>query len=265
LTRKVSTHTFPSSVKVRPVDYSSLESLVSVLRGQDAVVSTMATLALDRQLLLIDAAAAAGVRRFIPSEFGSDSSNPKSAALPAYTNKLAAQKALRDKAAAGTGFSYTIICTGPFLDWGITKAFMSVKDKRISLFDGGDRLFSTTTLPTIGKAVCAVLAHPEETENRIVRVQDTTTTLKKLLEMGKKATGSEGWKVDVVPIDAMLENAWAEFRQGKRDLKTMHGFIPAANWGNGYGGYFEKTDNELLGIKEMTDAELQALVDKLAK
>jgi len=191
LTRQVSTHTFPSSVKVRPVDYSSLDSLASALRGQDAVISTMATLALDRQLLLIEAAATAGVRRFIPSEFGSDSSNPKSAALPVFTNKLAAQKALRDKAAARTGLSYTIICTGPFLDWGITRAFMSVKDKRINLFDGGDRVFSTTTLPTIGKAVCGVLAHPEETENRIVRVQDTTTTLKMLLEMGKKAAGPE--------------------------------------------------------------------------
>lgn len=181
----------------------------------------MATLALDRQLLLIDAAAAAGIRRFIPSEFGSDTTNPKAAALPIFKGKIAAQKALREKAAGGTGFSYTIICNGPFLDWGIMKGFMSIKEKRIRLYNRGDGVFSTTTLPTIGKAVCGVLEHPDETQNRVVRVQDTATTQNKLFEMAKKVVGSGGWNVEEVSTDAVLEKAWAEFNQGKRDLPTM--------------------------------------------
>ena len=257
LTRHASTHSFPPSVKVSQVDYSSLDSLVSALRGQDAIVSTLATLALDRQLLLIDAAAAAGVRRFIPSEFGSDTTNPKTAALPIFKNKVAAQQMLRDKAAAGTGLSYTIIHTGPFLDWALTQVFMSIKDKRITLYNGGDGLFSTTTRQTIGKAVCGVLAHPEKTENRVVKVQDTVTTLNKMLRMGKKVAGSDGWKVEVVSIDELLEKTWVQFRQ----TNSMYGFAIAGVWGEGYGGHFEKTDNELLGIKEMTDAEVQAVVE----
>ena len=63
----------------------------------------MATLALDRQLLLIGASAAAGVRRFIPSELGSDTTNPNRAALPVFKNKVATQKALQDGTAKRMG------------------------------------------------------------------------------------------------------------------------------------------------------------------
>ncbi len=77
---------------------------------------------LIRQLLLIDAAVEAGVRRFIPSEFGSDSTNPKAAALPVFRSKIAAQKALAERAAASTsGFTYTLVITGPLLGWGLTQ------------------------------------------------------------------------------------------------------------------------------------------------
>lgn len=38
-----------------------------------------------------------------------------------------------------------------------------------------------------------------------------------------------------------------------------------AVWGEGYGGRFEKLDNELLGIEGLSDAEVQDLVSSLAK
>jgi len=142
---------------------------------------------------------------------------------------------------------------------------MRVKEKKIMMFDGGERAFSTTTLETIGRAVCAVLQRSEETGNKVLRIQDTSVTLNRLLEMGKKAVGEEGWCVDGVKVENMLESAWEGYRAGKRDLGTMLGFIQTAVWGDGYGGHFERTDNELLGLKEMTDEELQSVVDKVAR
>lgn len=163
--------------------------------------------------------------------------------------------------------NYTLICTGPFLDWGMMVGFiMNVKEKSISLYDGGDRVFSATSLPTIGKAVAGVLTHPEQTKNRAVYVQDTATTLKKLAAMGKKATGPDGWKESVVPIDEVVEQAWAELKKEKpRPEVFVYNFIKASIWGEGYGSHFEELDNELLGIEEMSDAEVQGLVDSLAK
>ncbi|KAL2016186.1 hypothetical protein VTK56DRAFT_4075 [Thermocarpiscus australiensis] len=261
-----STHSFPASVKVAPVDYDSLDSLVAALGGQDAVVSTIASAALSKQLLLVEAAAQAGVKRFIPSDFGSNTVHPKAAALPVYADKVAVQKALQEKAAQPGGLTYSIILNGPFLDWGIMVGFLlGVKNRRVRLYDGGDRIFSTTTLPTIGKAVAAVLKKPEETKNRPVYVHDTTTTLKALYEKGKKATPGEKWTEEVVQIDDELGEAWAELKKERPDPNNfVMKFIHAAIWGEGYGAHFEKTDNELLGIKELTEDELQEIVGRYA-
>lgn len=260
------THNFPATVSVAKVDYDSLDSLVSALRGQDAVVSTLASAALSKQLKLVDAAAQAGVRRFIPSDFGSNTVHPKAAALPVYGDKVAVQKALQEKAAQPGGMTYTVVLNGPFLDWGMQVGFvLGVKRRHATLYDGGDRVFSTTSLPTIGRAVVGVLRKPEETKNRAVYVQDTATTLRQLYALGKKATPGESWTEEVVKIDDELAEGWAELKKDKPDPgKFVMKFIHAAIWGEGYGAHFEKTDNELLGIKELTEGELQALVSSCA-
>lgn len=266
LTRHDSTATFPASAKVERVDYTSKESLVAALQGHDSVVSAIASPALDKQLLLIDAAVEAGVRRFIPSEFGSDTSNAKAAALPLFRGKLATQKSLTERAASSSGsFTYTIVVTGPLLGWALTQGFMSIGDKRASLYDGGDRIFSTTTLLTVGRTVCAVLEHPTETENRVVRVHDTATTLNKLLAMAKRAAGEDGWAISKPSVDELLGRSWAGVKQGKFDWPTLSGFVVTASMGEGYGGKLENTDNQLLGIPEMTDADVQTAVDQIAK
>ncbi|KAK4038321.1 hypothetical protein C8A01DRAFT_48023 [Parachaetomium inaequale] len=260
------THRFPTAVTVAPVDYDSLDSLVTALRGQDAVVSTLASTALAKQLLLVEAAAQVGVRRFIPSDFGSNTVHPRAAALPVYADKVAVQSALRDKAAHPGGMTYTVVLNGPFLDWGIQVGFvLGVARRHATLYDGGERVFSTTTLPTIGRAVVGVLRRPEETRNRPVYVHDTATTLRALYEMGKKATPGEAWTEEVVRIDDELAEGWAELKKEMADPgKFVMKFIHAAIWGEGYGAHFEKTDNELLGIKELTEEEVRAIVSRYA-
>lgn len=248
------------------MDYDSLDSLTNALKGQDALVSTIASGAVATQLLLVEAAAKARVKRFIPSEFGTNTQNEKRRALPVSKGKVAIQDALKNEAASG-GMTYTNICSGPFLDWGITAGFlMNLKEKKIDLFDGGDRVFSSTSLPTIGKAVAGVLTLPEQTKNRAVYVQDTATTLQKLAAFAKKATGAEGWTERVVPIDELLERAWTELKKEKPNPDNfVFNFIRVSIWGEGYGCHFEKLDNELLGIAEMSDAEVQEMVNGLAK
>ena len=178
-----------------------MDSLTEALQGQDVVISTLGSTSLDKQLLLIQAAANAHVKRFIPSEFGSNTLNEKNATLPVYKDKIAVQEALK-KEAVSNRLSYTVICAGPFLDWGLLVGFIpTLKDKTVSLFDGGDRLFSTTSLATIGKAVVGVLQHLDQTKDRAVYVQDTATTLKKLAALGKKSLGPDGWKETVVSVD----------------------------------------------------------------
>ena len=266
LTREGSNHAFPSNVTPVNVDYDSLDSLTNALKGQDAVISTLASAALGKQLKLVEAASKAGVKRFIPSEFGSNTFNEKASKLPSFGDKVAVQNALKREAAAGR-MTWTTVVSGPLFDWGMMVGMlMSPKGKTINLYDGGERRFSTTTLASIGKATASVLQHPKETENRPVYIQSFAPTLKQLLALGKKATGPEGWKETYVSVDETVNGAWAELRKEHPDpSKFAMQFICAAIWGEGYEAHFPKLDNELLGIKEMSEAEVQDLIAELSK
>ncbi|KAI0453550.1 NAD(P)-binding protein [Xylaria acuta] len=266
LTRQNGSHSLPSSAKVAEVDYTSLESLTNALRGQDAVVSTIGHGTLAGHLLLVEAAAKAGVKRFLPSEFGSNTVNPKASQLPSYGDKVAVQAALK-KEAQTSGMTYTFMLTGPFLDWGLRVGFLAdIKRRSIALWDGGDRVFSTTTLATIGRAVVGVLKHPEETKNRPVYVQDTAVSSKQLLEIAKRAIGPDGWKANIASLDDHVNKGWEELRKPQPDpAKFVMNLIAAAIWAEGYGAKFENLDNELLGIKEMSEEDIQTLIREVAK
>ncbi|KAJ2986996.1 hypothetical protein NUW58_g4750 [Xylaria curta] len=265
-TRQSSTHEFPASVTAKPVDYDSVESLTTALEGQDAIVSTLGFLGLSKQLNLVEAAVKANVRRFIPSEFGSDTTNAKNAALPVFADKVAFQKVLAKEAANGT-ISYTNIITGPFFDWGLKAGIiLNAQEKSIKLYDGGEGRFSTTTLESIGKAVAGVLKKPEETKNREVYVQDAAPTLKQLKAVAEKVTGTAWQGKELSVENDLLAPAFAELQKENPDpSKFAIPMILASVWGEGRGQPFQKLDNELLGIKGLTEAEIEAVVAAATK
>ena len=122
-TRADSKTTLPSAVKSVTVDYNSVTALTSALKGQDALISTLGGLAPHIQTNVIKATLAAGIKRIIPSEFGSDTTNAKVRSLPVYADKVAAQELLAAEAAKGN-VTYNLIFNGPLLDWGLIVGFL---------------------------------------------------------------------------------------------------------------------------------------------
>jgi NmrA-like family len=218
------------------------------------------------QSQLIDAAVAAGVARFIPSEFGSDLMNARARTLPIYRFKIAAQDRLLELAAQGQ-MSYTLLMNGPFLDWGMKRGLLlDVPARKAVLYDGGERTVSTSRLQTVGKAVVGVLEHLEETRNRAVYVKDLDVTQRQLLEMGKKATPpGEEWDVREMQTAELEQEAYEALKTEKPNMAIMSKFLLRAIFGEGYGSRFEKTDNGLLGIPYMTTEELEELVGETVK
>jgi len=253
-----------SNITVVEVDYSSIPSLTEALKGHTAVVSTLATTSVGSQNPLIDAAIAAGVSRFIPSEFGSDTVNPKSAALPVFKYKVETAKYLEAAASKHPSFSYTLIANGPFLDWGLQVGFIVNAAKHsATVFNGGDVPFSATTLDTIGRAVVGVLQHPAETANRAIYIQDALVTQNQLIQYAKDKDGAE-WDITSKSTENIREESLAELAKGPdADIHSaMFGFLTSAIFGEGYGGdYSGHLDNELLGLKGLTDADVRKLVE----
>ncbi len=117
LTRKSSSAKFPSEVKVQTIDddYPS-DQLVAIFKGQDAVLNLLPPISVEQHNSIADAAADAGVKRFIPSEFGSDTSNPKIVELiPMFGTKTAITNYLKTK--ESSGLSWTAVINGAFFDW----------------------------------------------------------------------------------------------------------------------------------------------------
>lgn len=120
MTRASTSTSFPSNVGVLQTDYS-YQSLVSVFKENaiDAVVSTLPHHALEAQDRAIDAAVAAGVKRFIPSEFGTNTSDKRTLDIAGFLGPKAATVAkLRSLEGKGPNgeFSWTSVITGPFFD-----------------------------------------------------------------------------------------------------------------------------------------------------
>jgi uncharacterized protein YbjT (DUF2867 family) len=262
LRRAGSTATF--SVPTVDADFSSLDSLKTALAGQDAVVSTVGTAGLEAQLLLVEAAAAAGVRRFLPSEYGSNLDNPKTRVLPVYAHKVAVQERLFALAREGGGtFSYTLVYNAAFLDWGIDRDFLlSTSKSKPVLFDGGNAEFGAATLATVADAVLGVLRHPDETKNRTVRIREVVTTQRRLLEYAKQAAPSRPWQVSEARLDDLTAAAEERLKGGDFGLETMTPFLLRGIFDASYGANFVDNDNELSGITEKSDDIALAIFKK---
>lgn len=260
--RPSSTATFPASVKVTTADYSTVDSVTAAFQGQDAVVSTVAIAAVQGQSVLIEAAVAAGVKRFLPSDFGCDIANPKTGVLPIFKHKTVIHKQLREAAAAKPDFTYTLVCNGAFLDWGIEMNFLlNWRETKPKLYDGGMNAFSATNLGSIGQAVVGVLSHPEETKNRFVYVKDIDISQKRLLEIAKKVDPEKKWEEPSMFSTADVEKSSNEsLAKGDVSHSVMFAYLCRAIFGPPeYGGRFVKDDNELLGITGKTEADVEAM------
>jgi hypothetical protein len=213
--------------------------------------------------VLIDAAVAAGVRRFLPSEFGNDTEQPAVRALPVFKPKVAVQEYLKGKAGTGSaGLTYTLVATGPFLDWGLQGGFLlgALKQREAEVFDGGKHLSSATTVATIGRGVAAVLRNLEATENRIVYIQDAAVTQNRLLHIAKELTPGDSWIVTQSSTLDLKAKADEKIARGIFDGQVAVWLIKYSLWNESFVSAFPKLDNELLGVETISDSELREIV-----
>ena len=266
LTRQGSTNSskLPKSdlITIKEVDYKSTSSITQALNGVDAVVSTLGAPGLGDQMNLINAAFEAGVQRFVPSEFGCDTANPNNKGLPVYGGKVASANRLGELAEQNPKFTYTLFYNNLFFDSGIKNGFIiHPATHTAKIYDGGDVPISATRLSTIAKAVTNLLDHLDETKNRIVYVHDAVVTQNQLIGMVKEIDGKE-WELTPVDTRQLMNECYEELKKPSPDFgKAMIGFLPRAIYGEENGGDFSgKTDNELLGVKSMSEQEVREMV-----
>lgn len=253
-----STSDAPSGAKVVQVDYSSVESLSAALKGHDAVVSTANGAATPSLFKLIDAAIIAGVKRFIPNEFSSISSDPKARDIPVYQLFIQNQDYLKEKAQAGK-IEYTIFATGPFLEYTFgSPLFLDYHNRSIDVYGDGNIPISTTSIAGIGKAIAGVLKRSDETKNRFIYVHEAVVTQNRLLALAKKIS-PEGaaWTENKVDQEEALRAATEKFVQDPTDQFATFGLLRAAMLSGKYDAEYREVDNDLVGVSLLSDEELE--------
>ena len=209
-------------------NYDSMDSLKTAFMGQDVVVSLVAGAVLGNQNKLIDAAIAAGVKRFLPSEFGSNTTDARTRAIvPMYKSKVETVDYLKSKESE---ISWTSIVTGPFFDWGLKVGFLGfdAAHKVATLYEDGTAKFSSTNLHTIGLAVVKALENAEGTKNQYVFVSGFQTSQKEILEVAEKVTGSK-WIVRNASVDHAIKKGNEKILRG--DYSGIEDLILGATFG----------------------------------
>ncbi|ETI27480.1 hypothetical protein G647_09671 [Cladophialophora carrionii CBS 160.54] len=226
LSRAGSQSTFAEGVNVIKTDYTH-DKLVAALKGQDVVISTITTFSVDQQKLLIDASVEARVRRFLPSEFGVDTSDQSIGKLvPPAGVKNETVAYLKTK--ESSGLSWTAVIVGAFFDWVFDKPGVlgwNLPEKCVTIFDGGDVEFEATNLAQIGRSVVAILERADETANQYVYVNSFTTTQNKMLKAFEKLNG-EQFKVTHASMEDYSNAAQEKIRSdpGKGAMFVQGGY-----------------------------------------
>ncbi|KAF2865302.1 hypothetical protein BDV95DRAFT_586677 [Massariosphaeria phaeospora] len=264
LSREGSSSTFPSSVKVVRANYESVDSLKSAFQGQDAVLSFVGGAAIGDQQKLIDAAIAAGVKRFIPSEYGSNTIESRVRDIvPMFAGKLAAVDYLKSKEKE---ISWTSVITGPFFDWGIKVGFLNldIATKTATLIDGGTTTFSATNLRQIGLALVKILETPAVAKDQYVFISSFQTTQKDIVDAAEKITGDK-WTIKNVTSKELIYQGNEKLK--KQDFSGIVELIKGAAFGDH--GFGDLTPaglwNEKLGLskEDFEDSVKAALGGKI--
>jgi uncharacterized protein YbjT (DUF2867 family) len=280
ISRAGSKSTYPSNAKVITIPGNPThDDYVQALQGQDAVVSGLGFEGKPTEKALIDAAVEAGVKRFLPSEYGVDNTNPAASELsPVFKRKADILEYLKSKQA--TGLSWTAVPTGMWLDWYafaiyhffalveltlfvcLTRALdpsiafigIDIHAHTAELWAQGTYKMTFTTLPTAADAVRRILLNPEATQNRVVPVRNFEASLNEIVALLEEA---QGVKYKLTPVEdtdetiGLKQKEWVE--SGERDVGAALWLVKAGFLLPGYGSNFAesgrwKLGNEIVGF-----------------
>ncbi|KAI9845858.1 MAG: hypothetical protein M1837_004539 [Sclerophora amabilis] len=274
VTRPTSTATYPPSVKVLKGDYNDPSFLKSAFARNDALILTLAfTSTGEDQVKLVDAAAAAGIKWILPTEYGGDNSvEAMRESAPFISNKTATREKIEELGANWIG-----VVTNIWLSFSLNGGMfdIDVPNHAATLYDKGTTKFNTTNLPLVGKAVAALMSLPLSSEsgaslsdykNEFVYIRSHLVSQRDILISVQRITGTtdNDWKIEYRDAGKYIQDGNERAMNG-----DYTGFI-AAYFGlyfkEGMGGNFEGKGvaNSVLGLPENEDldeAVKQALED----
>lgn len=214
------------------------------------MISCISPAAIVTQLLMIDVAAAVGVRRFVPSEWGTDTDDPDMMRrMEFFGAKGEVLARLREFAERG-GMQWTAVVPGAWWDVCLESGEMGfdVGARKAVLYDGGNRVIEGTTVVGVARAVRGLVMNPVVGVNEFVYVTGLSATQREVLAALESATG-EKWTVE--EASAKEREQKGRDRVAKGDLEGAVDVIWGVAYGTGLGLQLRgrKLSNEAVGLE----------------
>lgn len=226
------------------------------------------------QAKLITAAAKAGVKYILPTEYAGDGLNKEMMeGVPVFHPKVQARKQIEE-----AGSTWIGIATNPWADQSLRLGLTGIKlfEKKAVMYKDSGK-FNMSTLEQVGLGIARLLALPIRNaekkraslgyyENNFVYLSSFSVTQKRVWEAALKATGTgEGeWTVEEDTVEDWIRRSREML--GRGEMMGAMGLTFAYYLGEGLGGDYQSKaveDLEVLGMKEEDfDAVVKAEVDK---
>lgn len=247
------------------VNYTSQADLEAALRGKDVVICALAIEVAPIQTLIIDAAINAGVKRFIPSDFGSVSTDPRISSVGVYVPVVGVQNYIKEKAAQGL-IEYTIISPGAFTEMLLGAPLLVDQAGKAAEFWGeGQHRISSTTMAGVGKAIVGALKARSESKNRNLLVHEFVLTQAQVLDLHKKHEPGTEWTITTIK-DPKAELEKSEKAMAEEpSVGNAFGVIKATLMSGLFRAYYEKVDNDVVGLEKRSEADLEAILVEIRK
>lgn len=171
------------------------------------------------QTLIVDAAVAAGVKRFIPHEFGPNTMNREIQALISkHARRARVIDYLKEVSEAHQDFEWTGITTGYTLDTNLISGDLGLDMEWYSatIHGIGTDPFAASSLKRVGQVVTSVLTHWEEVKNQYIYAAGVTTSANEVLRSAEKATGRQ-WTVGNYDVEECIREGQARIQCGYPD------------------------------------------------
>jgi hypothetical protein len=187
LSRQGSKSTVQGDAKVIQVDYSNDESIKHALTGVDVAISTISGTAVDVQVKIAVAAKEAGVKLFVPSEFGG-------VTVEGQTEGRFGAKANIQSQLKALGIPYAAFYTGLFADYIWSPFFdLDVTSGKVSVGGDGNKPITLTSRPDIARYVSYILTHlpAEQLKNRAFTIAGDNKTFSEIFKAYDEKTGKK--------------------------------------------------------------------------
>ncbi|KAF3047951.1 hypothetical protein E8E11_009073 [Didymella keratinophila] len=210
-------HLDTDAVRHHQSDFSPA-SLQSILTGQDLIISTTAGGDSAQQIRIIDAAIAAGVRRFMPHEFGHDTLNKgissrilKSAGRAKVIEHLRA-------ASKNANFEWVGIAAGYTLDTALISGNMGIDLEwhSATIHGIGTETFAASSLQRVGQVVAHVIDHWSQVANQYLYAAGVLTSANEVLRSTERATQHE-FTVGNYDVEDCIKEGEARIERGYPD------------------------------------------------